>query len=375
MSVAYEQSTFSLVGARVRRIVLGIVLFTSLAVNIVFAICTLVNPVSIYAVLVFAIIISAVGYLIEYTLADAEEVADTVMSDMHPALLRAPVCMSYKWIVGAWLAWWFIPQLLWAADIVYQHSLVSTLVIVPLLFLYIMLRMLNRAPELWASLESFLLLALQFASFVALFFPSVEWAPQYIGVLAVCVRVLLFFVGVMLATFLEPPHWDVSLDDDARPLLNIEVEIKNLMQNTLLDSEGGMSTQQRQRRFERARAILAAHARIDAEQRRMRDIVALTAWVLVLPLRAVISVYPVLLFSMIYDSAKSKRVRVAALAQPVPPEPANVPPRAPSVVPVAQTPAIVVSPTVEAESSANLIDKSRLRPAVLPATLRAPLKP
>jgi hypothetical protein len=377
---AYEQSTFSVVGARVRRLVLGIVLFVSLAVNVIFAICTLVNPVSLYAVLLLALILGAVGYLVEFTLADAEEVADAVMSDMHPALLRAPVCVSYEWVVGAWLAWWFITQLLWAADLVYQPSLVTSIVLVPLLLLYMLLRTLSRTRELWSSLESLLLLAIQLGSFGSLFFPTVEWAPQYIGVLRVCVRVVLFFVGVMLATFLEPPHWDVSLDDDddgddssdtaARPVLSIERDVKRLMHSTVYDAESGLgaASAQRQRRFERARAMLAAHARTAAEHRRMRTTVALTAWVLVLPLRVVLFVYPLLLFTMIYDAAKAKRGR--AIAPPPLLPTITAPPSPRHTAAVAARPSTPPSDSVVAESApTNLLDKSRLRPAI-PATAR-----
>ena len=391
MSVAYEQSSFSLVGARVRRLVLGIVLFASLAVNVVFAICTLVNPVSLYAVLVFALIVSAIGYLVEFTLADAEEVADAVMSDVHPALLRAPVCMSYEWIIGAWLAWWIVTQLMWAADIVYQSSLVSSLIVVPMLLAYMVLRLVGRASaELWTLPETLLLLAIQLVTFTTLLFPSTDWAPQYISVLAVCARVLLFFAGVMLATFLEPPHWDVSLDDEPRPFLSVETEIKNLMQNALLDNDSTASSQQRQRRFERARAMLAAHARTAVEQRRMRNIVALTAWVLVLPLRVVLVVYPLLLAAMIYDSAKTKRVRTAAPMAPallLPlsasssalPHSASLPQAVTpaSVAAAAATPAepAVATHTInvtvpESRSDSTFNDKTRFRPAVPPPSFK-----
>lgn len=387
MSVAYEQSSFSLVGARVRRLVLGIVLFASLAVNVVFAICTLVNPVSLYAVLVFALIISAIGYLVEFTLADAEEVADAVMSDMHPALMRAPVCMSYEWIVGAWLAWWIVTQLMWAADIVYQPSLVSSLIVVPMLLAYTVLRLVGRASaELWTLPETLLLLAIRLVAFATLFFPSTDWAPQYISVLAICARVLLFFVGVMLATFLEPPHWDVSLDDEPRPFLSIEAEIKNLMQNALLDNDSTASSQQRQRRFERARAELAAYARTAAEQRRMRNIVALTAWVLVLPLRVVLVVYPLLLAAMIYDSAKTKRVRTAppspslllplaaspTLPQPLPPAAAvtSVSVAAPTELAAPASVATHAINVAESRTDSTFNDKTRFRPAVPPASFK-----
>lgn len=389
MSVAYEQSTFSLIGARVRRLVLGIVLFTSLAVNVVFAICTLVNPVSLYALLVFALIIAAIGYLVEFTLADAEEVADAVMTDIYPALLRAPVCMSYEWIVGAWLAWWLVTQLMWAADIVYQRSIVTSLIIVPLLLLYMLLRVLSRTLE-WASQESFLVLAIQLVTFAALFFPTTEWAPQYSGVVGVCVRVVLFFIGVMLATFLEPPHWDVLLDDpvadsatstgapataDSQPLARIELEIKALMQNTLFDVEG-VSTQQRQRRFERARAMLAAHARTGAERRRMRNTVALTAWVLVLPLQVTAFVYPLLLGSMILDNAKAKRAPKAPLAAPLttnlpaplPPTPAPDTARLGTPQPTITIASPLSGPVAPStlDSGINFGDKSRLQPAKPP---------
>ena len=315
MSDAYEQSTIAAVGARVRRLVLGIVLFTSAAVNVIFAVCTLVNPISIYAVFVFGLLLAVIGWLVEYTLADAEEVAEAVLSNMHPALLRAPVCMSYEWIVGTWLAWWFITQLLFAAGVVYSHSLVGPIIVMPLLFGAVAVRVFAGALEMRA-LESWLLLLLQLATYTLLFFPCADWAPQYIGLALVCARLALFFTGIMLITFLEPPQWDVSLDD-TRPAHNVEVEIRNLMKNAIYDPESA-SQHLQTARFERARAMLAAHARITREHRRMRTTVALTAWVLVMPLTIIMVAYPCLLIALVYESAKAKRAHAAPPASDLP---------------------------------------------------------
>jgi hypothetical protein len=172
----------------------------------------------------------------------------------------------------------------------------------------------------------------------------------------------------------------VSLDDDddgddssdtaARPVLSIERDVKRLMHSTVYDAESGLgaASAQRQRRFERARAMLAAHARTAAEHRRMRTTVALTAWVLVLPLRVVLFVYPLLLFTMIYDAAKAKRGR--AIAPPPLLPTITAPPSPRHTAAVAARPSTPPSDSVVAESApTNLLDKSRLRPAI-PATAR-----
>lgn len=349
MSVAYEQSALTAVGARVRRLVLGIVLFTSLAVNVIFAVCTLVNPISIYAVFVFGLLLTVIGWLVDYTLADAEEVAEAVMSNFHPALLRAPVCMSYEWIVGTWLAWWCVSQLLFSAGIVYGHSLVGSIIVVPVLVGVIGLRVFASALEM-RSLESWLMLTLQLATYTLLFFPSTDWAPQYIGIPMVCARVVLFFIGIMLASFLEPPVQDVSLDgaagdDGSRPVHDVETEVRRLMNNSLYDAESG-GHQQQAARFERARAMLGAHARITREHRRMRNTVALTAWVLVLPLPVVAIAFPVLLVALIYESAKSKRART------IPPTAVSPPTLAPN------TPLVVVPPQRTPIASLTPLDMS-----------------
>jgi len=316
MSVAYEQSTILAVGARVRRLVLGTVLFMTLAVNVIFGICTLVNPTSIYAILVLGLLLGAINWLAEHTLVDAEEVVEAVLSNAHPALLRAPICIPYTWIVGTWLAWWIVTQLLFQVGIVYGHSLVGTIIIVPLLIGVMALRIFASALEL-RSVEQWLLFFVQIVTNTLFFFPSTDWAPQYIGVVMICVRVVLFFLVIMLATFVEPPQWDVSLDEP-RPVLEAEAEIRSLMQNLLNDPETG-TTQQQRLRYERARAMLHAHARITQENRRVRATVAVSAWVLVLPLTVVLFTYPCLLIALIYDAAKAKRTRNATLATPAQP--------------------------------------------------------
>ena len=299
----YDQSACLQIGARVRRLVLGIVLFVSLLLNAVFAICTLVSPVSIYALMVYALVISGVAFLAEYTVADAEEIFDAVMANAHPTTMRAPVAISYGWIIGAWLAWWTISQTLWVADIVYQQTLVPSVVLLSPLCIAIVLRL--SARSLWQTVEPFILFALQLITFVLLFVPTEAWAPQYIGVAMVCARVLLFFGAIMLSVFLEPPGWDVCLDEETARELPIEKELKTLLHNALADDT--VLTQQRRARFARVRAVLTAYYRAKDEDRNMRGTVAMTAWVLVLPTTALLIVYPLQLFSMVYYSAKVQR--------------------------------------------------------------------
>jgi hypothetical protein len=389
MSVAYEQSTILAVGARVRRLVLGTVLFMTLAVNVIFAICTLVNPTSIYAVLVLGLLLGGIHWLAEHTLVDAEEVVEAVLSNAHPALLRAPICIPYTWIVGTWLAWWFVTQLLFQVGIVYGHSLAGAIVIVALLIGVMALRIFASALEM-RSLEAWLLFFVQLTTYVLFFFPSTDWAPQYIGALLVCARVVLFFVGIMLATFVEPPQWDVSLDEP-RPVLEAEAEIRALMQNILNDPESG-TTQQQKLRYERARAMLHAHARITQENRRVRATVAVSAWILVVPFTVVLFVYPCLLIALIYDAAKAKRTRNTS-AQMVPPVdkqlPSSSPPLTfaadeqmqqtpvvstlPKAVPVTKAPTLAVARAPSTESASRAVaasspplsafDRNQLRPA------------
>lgn len=323
MSIAYEQSTLTTVGARARKLVLGFVMGASLFVNLVFAVSSLNNAASAYALLAFGLFLAIIGWLIDYTLADAEEVAEAVLTNIHPALLRAPVCISYEWVVGTWLAWWFVTQLLFQADIVYEHSLIGAFTLTPLLIATIAVRLLAAPLHIGSRVENWLLIATQLLTYTLFFFPSHAWAPQYIGVFLVSVRVVLFYTAVLLLVFLEPPQWDVSLDESA-PVHDIEKELSALLRGNLRDIEQNTNKQQLMR-YERARSMLAAHARITREHRRMRTFVAQTAWLLYLPLQLIVVLYPLFCAASIYDAAKNSHRRTLTLPQPTP-APESTPP-------------------------------------------------
>jgi hypothetical protein len=341
-SRAYETSVVSTIGARVRGLVLGIVMLASLAVNLVFAVATLNNPFSAYALCAFGGILAIIGWLVHYTVVDIEEVAEVVLTNIHPALLRAPVCIAYEWYVGTWLAWWFVTQLFYQCGIVYEHTMVGTIILAPLVLVTLLVRVFATSLVINPKLESWMLIFTQITTYTLLFFPSPNWAPQYNSTPMIALRILLYTLASIQLDFLEPPQWDISLDEPLR-LRDSEVNVHNFLKDSI-KQELGNSTQQ-MARLAKAQAILSAHAHVNHENRRMKTFATLTTWILVLPIVVVGAIYPVFVVLSIYDAAKNTRRRALVVSQ-----------AQPSVaIPLQPTPPLTTQPVIEsqAESSAS----------------------
>jgi len=167
--------------------------------------------------------------------------------------------------------------------------------------------------ELSARRRHYIVVVLLVATLAALFFPTRAWAPQHSGALETTVRVILYFVAILLHDYISPPSVYVNLS--AEPALNADVEVAD------------------EHRRSRIAQIFDAYERIDGETMRVREFIALSAWVLVTPLYLVLLVYPLAIAAAIY-TGRRRVVDATEVVKLHPVPPPQQPPPPPLVVPL-----------------------------------------
>lgn len=326
---------FNSLGAPLRNTVLVLVVCLSVIVNIIFCAATLSDPLSLYTLLAYVLILGALTLQLESTLVYESDIKDALAANVYPARFRTPLRIAFHAYVLVWLAWWFVSQMFFDAGVVYAHGYVVQLVLVPLLFLTYSYDVPLSLP---AKYRRAVVNALLFVTLVALFFPTFGWAPQHAAAWQPALRVLLYFLSIAVHDFSTPANAHVALSTGggggsprSRRLLH---QVLNGNEDPNDDAHDPELGDLQERRRLRIQSIIDAHERIDEETARAREFIAESAWILVTPLAIVLLLFPLALFTLLRISA---RRRYAAHQLHVQREEVKVhsPPPPPPVVPVA----------------------------------------
>ena len=364
-------------GLRLRNTALGLVAFVSIIANIVFIANNLDDAISRYTLLVYLLFMMALVALLEQTVIRDEDVREALASNVYPARVRTPMRVSFTPYIAVWLLWWFVSQLVYApaqlefeADDTHAGALFALILLVPLVLLALSLEALfDFAPRR----RNFIIMALLVATVIALFFPTHEWAPQRSNGVWTAVRVVFYFFSILGHEKISPPNVYANIGSDPTPANNEEHDVE--------------AQRLTEKRRARVYLILDAYDRIDTETLRVREFIALSAWVLVVPVYLLLLIYPLSIAATIYAGRRDKaRVVDPTEMQKVHPLPTTIvlPTSAASVAAATHTmprydseqlPAKITLPARRAAAAAALPQPTSPAPAQPPSTNTATTLP
>lgn len=214
MSWHHEQQSSSMtgirleemIGARLRKIGLTIVLCVSLVANLTFAAAGLATTTGIYTLMAYLALVGALLHALSATAGgsaalsgrgelDLERGGQTAsnLTPRRAAAAAAEADISFVPYVGVWLVWWVISELFKSALVLYGDSIVWQFFVFPALVL----------ASTWHRQSRTALILLRGATLVTLAFPTAAWAPQHSTVLLVALRVAIYTLAVFLFDFLD----------------------------------------------------------------------------------------------------------------------------------------------------------------------------
>lgn len=289
-------------GVSLRNMVLRIVVFLTLIVNLIFITYTLLDPVSLYALLVYLAVLFLLVALLEQTLIRDEDVRDALSTSIYPAQLRTPMRVAFLSFVGAWLLRWFVTQLFFDADLLFDNAFVGQLILVPLVLFALSIDCLF---EITPVQRHYVITLLLLVELMTLFFPTRAWAPQEAGHAGTALRDMLYFASILWRDYKQPSNVYANLSAEAAQHL----DIRPLNQH-LFDMENGtIEPTNYERRRARVASIIDAHDRVSSDGVRSREFVALSAWILVTPLFIAVLLFPLALASILYSDRKRQQHR------------------------------------------------------------------
>lgn len=283
---------FDDIGVRLRNTVVSLVVCLTLIVNLVLSIATLAEPISLYTLLIYALLIYALDLLLQHAVA-VDDVKEAMQTKEYPARFRTPLTVEFTAYVAIWLAWWFVSQVFFDAGLVFEQGFMLQLVLVPLVILALSI---NTVFETRAVYRRYIVVVLLFVSAVTLFFPTFSWAPQHNGALSTVLRVVLYFVSILIQDWLVP----------ANNYASVPAPGDEYVDNG--DLESGLA----EKRHLRIASIVDTFERISEERWRAREFIALSAWILITPL-----VITLLLFLVSVAATFERSRRHVTLAPPV----------------------------------------------------------
>lgn len=287
---------FNTLGLPLRNTVLTLVFLLSVIVNIIFCAATLSDPLSLYTLAAYLVVLGALGLQLENT-----QLAD---GDAKDTRLRTPLRVSFFAYVLVWLAWWFISQMFFDAGVVFAQGYIVLVILVPLIFLQYSYDVpLNLPPKY----RRFVVYALLFVTGLALFFPTFGWAPQHVNAWQPALRVLLYFLSILTHAFNVPLSAHIALPSgtsprSSKPLQQVLTEDPNDDPN---DVEMGDIQERRRIKLQ---SDIDARERIEEEVQRTREFIAESAWILVTPLAVVLLLFPIVILALMRNSARRRHV-------------------------------------------------------------------
>lgn len=298
-------STFGEFGSRLRNTILTIVIGLTWVVNIVFASFSLGDPVSLYALLVFFIVLFILSLLLEHTMINEDDVSEALSGQIYPSRIRTPLRVGYTPYIAVWLCWWFVTQLFFNAGLVFEYGYITQLLLLPLVVAALSVN--SGIIEASLRVRRYILIMLLIVTALTLFFPTRAWAPQHVYALHTVVRVMIFFGMIMLNDSVTPANIYANLSADAGPVA------KASPRGMLTQHLAGASIEDGTIEIRKAKiaSIVEAYARIDEESTRVTEFIALTAWLLVTPLAAVLLVSMLAIAATFYNGRR-RAMRVSA---------------------------------------------------------------
>lgn len=322
----------------------------------------LADPTSLYTLLVVAIVVLAMCVLLEQTLLLNEDIKEALSTTVYPQRLRIPMRVNFREYVEVWLAWWFISQLFFCAGVVYESGVIRHLLLVPLVLFAFSIDCLFDAS---ARTRYFSIVALWIITTIVAFFPTRDWAPQHASVVWTELRVVLFFVSIMVRDYISPANVYANINTD----VNAE-RVRSLHQQLFgadSDLESG------DKRVSRVVSIVDAYDRIDNEMLRVREFIWLSAWILVSPMYIVLLLFPLAMFAAVYAGRRDTRLINNEASETRKQHPVPAQPAASVVVPlVASTRSTTTTTASERELSMGLPQSITLRRTVAPPAAALP---